>query len=494
MTAGEWRSQILESESIKMRKFMDEDFLLQSETARHLFHDIAEHLPLVDYHCHISAKDICEDRRFDDLAQAWLGGRNADGSYFGDHYKWRIMRACGVPEKLITGDADGSERIHAFAQSLERAAGNPMIHWCNLELKRFFGWEEPLCPENAAAVYAHCSKLLREDPALSVHGILRKFRVAFVGTTDDPTDNLQWHESIATQKDVCALVCPSFRPDKALNIGADGFIEYMGKLAESAGRPALRTVQQVCEALSERLEAFKALGCRASDHGLDSIPFRPAPVSEVERIFSEALAGKKPNQQDIEKYQTHLLLHLSREYHRLDIAMQLHYSCMRNVNARMYAEMGSDTGYDMIARQSGAAGIVRLLSALDAEGKCPKTILYSLDPADNAILDSVIGCFSAEGVPGKFQHGSAWWFNDTLHGMYAQLESLASIGVLGNFIGMLTDSRSFLSYPRHEYFRRILCNYVGRLVENGEYPPNEGALKRIIEGICCQNAMRYFSL
>lgn len=477
-----------------MRSFMHEDFLLQSETARRLFHDFAESLPLVDYHCHISPRDIVEDRRFDDLAQAWLGGRNPDGSYFGDHYKWRVMRACGVPAAFVTGTKDGCERIRLFAQALERAAGNPLVHWCNLELRRFFGWEEPLSPRNAAAVYEYCTQRLRTDPELSVQGILRKFNLLFIGTTDDPIDGLEWHARLAGRKDMRALVCPSFRPDRALDIGADGFAEYIHRLARSVGRATLRTVGQVCEALGERLEAFSALGCRAADHALEFVPFRPAAADEVERAFAAAMRGEKPDAQAVEAYQTYLLMWLGGEYHRLGIAMQIHHACLRNVNARMYGEMGPDAGFDMIAQRPCGRNIARLISALDARGACPKMILYSLHPADDALLDSLIGCFSAEGVPGKFQHGSAWWFNDTRSGMYRQLDSLASIGVLGNFIGMLTDSRSFLSYPRHEYFRRILCNYLGRLVEDGEYPPDMDALRRLVEGICFRNAVRYFDL
>lgn len=477
-----------------MYTFMDKDFLLQSETARRLFHQTAAPLPLIDYHCHISPKDIYENRRFDNLAQAWLGGRNDDGSYFGDHYKWRIMRACGIDERYVTGNADGCERIRLFAEALERAAGNPLVHWCNLELQRFFGWEEPLSPANAAGVYRHCTKRLREDPELCVHGILRKFNVAFVGTTDDPTDTLEWHARIAESRALAARVCPSFRPDQAINIAGDGFCAYIQKLARSTGRETIRSMAEVCEALGERLEVFKSLGCRASDHALSYVPFRMASAAEVERIFARAMDGEKLGMEDVEKYQTYLLLWLGREYHRLDIAMQLHYSCLRNVNARMFAKMGPDTGFDMIAQNGHGENIARLLSVLEASGECPKVILYSLNPVDNALLDSIIGCFSCDGLPGKFQHGSAWWFNDTLHGMRQQLESLASIGVLGNFIGMLTDSRSFLSYPRHEYFRRILCDYLGNLAENGEYPTQNGALERIVENICYKNALRYFNL
>ena len=476
-----------------MKAFLDHDFLLKSETAKQLYHNYAASMPLVDYHCHISPKEIYEDRRFDDLAQVWLGGRNADGSYFGDHYKWRLMRACGIDEKYITGDADGAERIEKFAEALEMSIGNPMIHWCNLELRRFFGVTEMLTSKNAREIYAHCSKMLREDPDMSVRGLIRKSNVLFIGTTDDPTDSLEWHEKILGDASIKTMVCPSFRPDKAINIHKDGFVSYIKKLSACAGME-IGSAQDVCAALSIRLEAFAKLGCRASDHGLDTIPYCACTAGEADEIFVRAMNGEALCATDVEKYQTFILLHLGREYARLNIAMQLHYSCARNVNRHAFEIMGPDTGHDMIMQNDCAQGIAQFISRLEYEGKCPRSIFYSLNPSDNALLDSLIGCFYESGVPGKFQHGSAWWFNDTRHGMEEQIRSLASIGALGNFIGMLTDSRSFLSYPRHEYFRRILCNFIGTLVENGEFANDKRILRRIVEGICANNAIAYFNL
>ena len=440
-----------------MRAFMDKDFLLETETARHLFHDYAEHMPLVDYHCHISPREIYENRRFNNLTEVWLGGRNPDGSYFGDHYKWRVMRSNGTPEDYITGD-------------------------------------KPLSLETAEEAWNFCSDKLQHDPELTVRGIIAKANVAMIGTTDDPIDTLEWHKKIAEDPTITVKVCPSFRPDKAVNIAKPGFAEYIGKLAASVGRESLGSVSEVKAALVERLEFFAQMGCRASDHGLDYVPFRPASEEVAEAAFRKVMAGESISVEEAESYQTAILLCLGKAYHRLGIAMQIHYSCLRNMNTRLYRRLGPDTGFDMIAQNSCGGDLAAFLAALDESGECPKTILYSLNPADNEQLGTLIGCFQSDEVPGKIQHGSAWWFNDTKSGMEAQMKSLANLGLLGNFVGMLTDSRSFLSYARHDYFRRIFCNLVGNWVENGEYPDNDAALKRIVEGVSYKNAARYFNL
>ena len=477
-----------------MKAFMDKDFLLETETAKHLFHDYAESLPLVDYHCHIPPQEIYEDRRFDDLAQVWLGGENPDGTYFGDHYKWRLMRSNGVSEDHVTGSKPGLERLEKFAEAVEMAIGNPMYHWCNLELRKFFGYEGYLSPKSVKEIWDMTGEKLRHDPDLTVRGLIRKANVAFIGTTDDPIDSLEWHEKIANDPTITFQVCPSFRPDRAVNINKAGFADYMGKLAASVGKTALTSAQEVCDALVERLEFFAKMGCRVSDHGLDYVPFRACTMEEADAAFRKAMAGEELTLAEIEGYQTTLLLHLGRAYHRLGIVMQLHYSCLRNNNERMFRRMGADTGFDMIAQNTCGGNIAQLLSALDLTEECAKTILYSLNPADNAQLGTLLGCFQSDEIPGKIQHGSAWWFNDTKTGMEEQMKSLASLGLLGNFVGMLTDSRSFLSYARHDYFRRILCNLIGHWVENGEYPNDEEALKKIVEGICYNNAARYFNL
>ena len=477
-----------------MKAFMDKDFLLETETAKHLFHDYAEKLPIVDYHCHISPQEIYENRRFDDLAQVWLGGENPDGTFAGDHYKWRLMRSNGVSEDYVTGSQPGLDRMRKFSEALELAIGNPMYHWCNLELRKFFDYHGCLSPASVDEIWETCSQKLRTEDTMTVSGLIQKANVAMIGTTDDPIDSLEWHKKIAEDPSISTKVCPSFRPDKAVNIHKEGFVDYMKKLADSVGKSSLNSVEEVCDALVTRLEFFASVGCRASDHGLDYVPFRTASMDEVNAIYKKAMDGQTVSVEEAEKYQTVLLLHLGRAYHRLDIVMQLHYSCLRNVNERAFRRLGADTGYDMINQNTCGGNIAQLLSALEETGECPKTILYSLNPVDNAQLGTLLGCFQSPELPGKIQHGSAWWFNDTKTGMEEQMKSLANLGLLGNFVGMLTDSRSFLSYARHDYFRRIFCNLVGNWVENGEYPNDEAALKKIVEGVCYYNAVRYFNL
>ena len=476
-----------------MKTFLDKDFCLYNDTAKHLFHDYAEDLPIIDYHCHISPHEIYEDRRYDNIAQIWLGGKNPDGSYFGDHYKWRVMRSNGVPEDKITGDAPAFEKFLEFAKALEMAIGNPMYHWSNLELKKYFGINTPLTEENAKEIWDKTCDMLKNDPELSVRGIIRKSKVAYIGTTDDPVDDLIWHEKLA-QEDLGFMVCPSFRPDKAINITKAGFSDYIKKLAECTGRKSLETTKEVCEALGERIDFFKAHGCKASDHGLDYIPFRPGSDEEADIALKKALAGEPVDMFEAEIYQTKLLLFLAKKYHKENIAMEIHYSCSRNVNERMFRLEGPDTGYDMIAKSNCYDEIAELFSELDKTGELPKTIVFSLDHNDFNQLTTCIGAFQSDEMPGKMQLGAAWWFLDTKDGMEEQMRSLGNLGLLGNFIGMLTDSRSFLSYTRHDYFRRIACNLIGKWVEDGEYPNNEASLKKIVEGISFYNAKRYFGI
>ena len=478
-----------------MKAFMDRDFLLETETARHLFHDYAESLPLADYHCHLNPRQIWEDQRFENLTELWLGGSDEHGKPVGDHYKWRLMRSNGTQECFVTGNEDPYARFLKLAEALELAIGNPMYHWCHLELRQFFGVEEPLTSESAPRIWERCNHLLQNDPDMSPRGMIRKANVAFIGTTDDPIDDLRWHDLLAHDKTVTFRVCPSFRPDKAMNIHKDGFTDYIQKLAASVGKESLTSAQAVCDALVARIKYFYEHGCKASDHGFeDVVPFRPIPMEQADQIFQKAMAGQAVTKEETEGYQTVLMLTLAKTYHRLGMAMQIHYSCLRNTNARMFRTLGADAGFDAIAQNTCGVNIFRLLSALDETNQCPKTILYSLNPADNAQLGTLIGSFQDDSIPGKIQHGSAWWFNDTKTGMIQQMTSLANLGILGNFIGMLTDSRSFLSYARHDYFRRILCNLIGNWVENGEYPNNDAALKRIVEGISFYNAKRYFDL
>jgi len=477
-----------------MIAFMDKDFLLETPTAQHLYHDFAAKMPLVDYHCHLNPQEIYEDRRFNNLAEVWLGGIQPDGSYAGDHYKWRLMRSNGVEESYITGAENPYDRFLKFVETLEMAIGNPMYHWCHLELQQFFGVTEPLTLDSAKRIWDHCNDLLQNDPDMTARGLIRKANVCFIGTTDDPIDSLQWHEKIANDPTISVVVGPSYRPDKAVNIHKDGWKEYMQALAASVGKERLADMQEVLDALTARLEYFHQRGCKVSDHGLDYVPYQDYTVAQADAVYRKALGGEVLTTAEIEGYQTVILRHLGAAYHRLDIAMQLHYSCLRNNNQRIFKAQGPDTGVDAIAQNTCGGNLSHLLSDLDEAGVCPKTILYSLNPADNAQLGTLIGCFQDSSIPGKIQHGSAWWFNDNKTGMIEQMTSLANLGLLGNFVGMLTDSRSFLSYARHDYFRRILCNLVGTWVENGEYPNNDASLQKIIEGISSRNAIRYFGL
>ncbi len=476
-----------------MKQFMDRDFMLYNDTAKRLYHDYAETLPIIDYHCHLSPREIWEDRRYDNIAEIWLGGKQADGSLAGDHYKWRLMRSNGVAEELVTGDADPYEKFLAFAKTLEKAIGNPMYHWSHLELQRYFGITEPLTADNAKAVWDKAAELLKNDPELSARGIIKRSNVRFVGTTDDPIDSLEWHEKLANE-DTSFMVRPSFRPDKAVNLTKAGFAEYIGKLAESVGKTALNSAQEVCEALSQRVDYFKAHGCKASDHGLDYFMFRRGSDEAADTAFKKAMQGETLSREEAEIYQTKLLLFLAKKYHKENIVMEIHYSCARNVNARMFKLIGPDTGYDVIAKSSCYNELAAFFSALDETEELPKTIVFSLDHNDFNQLATLIGAFQGSEIPGKIQLGAAWWFLDNRDGMEEQMRALGNLGLLGNFIGMLTDSRSFLSYTRHEYFRRIACNLIGGWVECGEYPDNEKSLKKIIEGISYHNAEAYFGL
>ncbi len=465
-------------------QFLSDDFLLDTRTARTLYHDCAARMPIIDYHCHIDPREIWEDRRFENLTQLWLEG---------DHYKWRLLRSNGVDEAYITGSAPDREKFQKFAETLPKAIGNPMIHWCHLELKNYFGWNGFLTGDTAQEVWDLCGRRLQDDPGLSARGLIARSRVEMIGTTDDPCDDLQWHEKLAADGSFTTKVCPTFRPDKALDMHKPGFTAYIRRLEGVVGYE-LRSVMDVRRALSQRLSYFVAHGCRAADHGLDYVPFRRAGDAELDRLFARAMAGETITAAESEAYRTELLLHCAREYARLGVVMQLHYSCLRNPNTRMFAALGPDRGYDSIAVTASAGPVAALLNTLEQERALPKTILYSLNPTDNAFLDCIIGAFQGSEIPGKLQHGSAWWFNDTKTGMMDHLTGLANLGILGNFIGMLTDSRSLLSYARHEYFRRILCRLLGAWAENGEYPDDPALLGSLVEDICCNNARRYFSL
>ncbi len=476
-----------------MKRFMDDDFILGNDTAKHLFHDYAENLPIIDYHCHLSPREIYEDVRFDSLGDVWFGGKQADGSYYGDHYKWRLMRSNGMADDEVTGRKDELARFKGFADTLSMAIGNPMYHWSHLELKKYFGINEALTSENAKELWGKTSEMLKNDPQLSVRGIIRKSNVKFIGTTDDPTDSLEWHEKLA-KEDLGFMVRPSYRPDKAVNITKDGFVAYINKLTASVGKEKLSSVQEVIDALYERLDHFIANGCKASDHGLDYVMFRKGSMEEADVAFKKVMAGEKISKEEAEIYQTMLLTALAKKYHKDNIVMEIHFSCSRNINERVCSAQGPDTGYDMIAKSNCYNELAAFFSELDKTQELPKCIVFSLDHNDFNQIATCLGGFQSPEIPGKMQLGAAWWFLDTRDGMEEQMRSLGNLGLLGNFVGMLTDSRSFLSYTRHDYFRRIACNLIGKWVEDGEYPNNEKSLKKIVEGISYYNAERYFGI
>ena len=464
-----------------MKNFMDQDFLLATQTAKHLYHNYAAKMPIVDYHCHINPQEIYEDRKFDNITQVWLGG---------DHYKWRQIRSNGVEERLITGDSTDREKFDEWAKTMPKLIGNPLYHWSHLELQRYFGFTGHLCPETADEVWNLTKeKLARDD--MSVRNIIRKSNVKVICTTDDPVDSLEWHIKLRDIKDLGFKVLPAWRPDKATNIEKPDFTDYISKLGEVSG-VAITDFASLKEALVKRLEFFNDNGCSVSDHGVDFVYYAPSDDSAVDAILKKKLAGGEISLTEQYRYKTALLLELGRQYHRLNWVMQLHYGCKRNNNTAMFNKLGPDTGYDSISGYAPADQLANFLDTLELTDELPKVILYSLNPNDDAAIGTVIGCFQGSSIPGKVQQGAAWWFNDHYDGMRAQMKSLAALGCFGNFNGMLTDSRSFLSYTRHEYFRRILCGLIGEWVESGQYPNDDAALKEIVENISYNNAVRYF--
>ena len=463
-----------------MKQFMDKDFLLSTESAKALYHNYAENMPVLDYHCHINPREIAEDRKFDNITQVWLGG---------DHYKWRQMRSNGVDEKYITGDATDREKFQKWAETLENLIGNPLYHWSHLELQRYFGYTGHLCGDTAEEVWNLCNEQLQNK--WSVRSLIKASNVTLICTTDDPIDSLEWHKKIAEDDTFDVQVLPAWRPDKATNIEKPDYASYIAKLSEVSG-VEIKDFASLKAAIKNRMEFFAANGCSVSDHGLDFVLYHPASEETIDAIMAKKLSGQEITNEEMMEYKTEFMLFLGREYHRMNWVMQLHYGCKRDNNAFMYEKLGADTGFDCIGDSASAAQTADFLNALSATNEVPKTILYSLNPNDNAAIGTIIGCFQNTDAVGKIQQGSAWWFNDHKTGMQNQMMSLASLGCLGNFIGMLTDSRSFLSYTRHEYFRRIMCDLIGGWVENGEYPNDQKALKKIVEGICYNNAVRYF--
>lgn len=470
-----------------MKEFMDKNFMLQTVTAIELYNRYAKEAPIVDFHCHIDPKDIYEDKRFDSITALWLG---EGGSFCGDHYKWRLMRSCGVEEEYITGTAPDAERFKKWAECLESAIGNPLYHWSHMELKKYFGFNGQLTRENAWEVYGLCNAQLA-SPEMSARGLIQKSKVSLICTTDDPADSLFWHKKLMEDKSFAVKVLPTFRPNKAKDIEKDGFISYIENLSQTAHMDIGR-YKDLKTVLSRRMDYFASLGCKVSDHGMEEMEYAGASESEIEGIFSRALSGKAPSPEEAAKYHTALLLFLGCEYSRRGWVMQLHYGAKRNNNTAAYKKMGADTGYDCIYGTASSARLADILDALEREGALPKTIVYNLNPEENAAVNSIIGCFQDSSARGKIQHGPAWWFCDNARGIENQLCSLAEQGSIGGFVGMITDSRSFLSYTRHDYFRRILCNLLGNWTEQGMYPRDYNALGRIVSGVSYENALQYF--
>ncbi|MCD8395983.1 MAG: glucuronate isomerase [Lachnospiraceae bacterium] len=464
-----------------MKAFMDKDFLLSTETAKKLFHEYAETTPVLDYHCHINPREIAEDRKFDNITQVWLGG---------DHYKWRQMRSNGIEEKYITGDATDREKFQKWAETLEKAIGNPLYHWSHLELQRYFGYYGALNGRTAEEVWNLCNEALHQDD-MSVRNIIRRSGVTLICTTDDPVDTLEWHEMIAKDETFEVQVLPAWRPDKAMNLEKPDYADYIAKLAKVSA-VEIGTFEELIKALKVRMEYFAARGCCVSDHGLEYVMYAPASAETVNAIFTKRLNGESITRAEEIQFKTAFMLEMGKLYHEFNWAMQLHYGAKRDNNQLIYKSLGPDTGVDCINNYAPSSELADFLNALVVEDKLPKTILYSLNPNDNAAIGTILGCFQGTEAIGKIQQGSAWWFNDHKQGMTDQMISLANLGLLGNFLGMLTDSRSFLSYTRHEYFRRILCDLIGKWVENGEYPNDEVALEQIVRGISYGNAVRYF--
>lgn len=459
--------------------FLSDDFLLTNQWSKKLYHSSAEKMPIIDYHCHLSPKEIYENKPFTNLTEAWLSG---------DHYKWRLMRACGVPEEKITGHASDYEKFYAWCQTVPKIIGNPLYTWTHLELKRFFQIDLLINEENALNIWEQANKRLAE-PAFRRREMAKNAKVTVICTTDDPIDELVYHELLA-KEEPDLKVLPAFRPDAALNLTHEGFSEWLSKLSHVIGKP-IADYTSLITALSQRIDYFHQHGCRLSDHGLDRLSYHTASENELEQIFQKALTKETLTQTEIDAYRTETLNRLITLYHAHGWTMQLHLHAYRNCNTQAFTRLGPDTGYDGINDQPLTSHLQQLLDHADQTSQLPKTILYSLNPNDYPLLLALMGCFQKE-TAGKLQLGSGWWYNDTRAGMREQMTQLADGGVLGNFVGMLTDSRSFLSYTRHEYFRRVLCELIGEIVERGEAPEDIHLLGTLVEDICYTNTRNYF--
>ncbi len=463
--------------------FINEDFLLHSETAKRLYHGYAQAEPILDYHCHLAPKDIAENRRFRNLFEIWLEG---------DHYKWRAMRAHGVPEHFCTGGAQPLEKFMAWARTVPHTLRNPLYHWSHLELKRYFGIEELLDERSAPAIWKIANAMLA-TPELRAHGILRKFAVQALCTTDDPTDDLACHRQLANSS-LATRVYPAFRPDKALNVNQPGlFNAWVDRLA-AASNTTIRTFGHFLSALRQRHEFFHQMGCRLSDHGLNHCYADSISERKAGEIFKRARTGKAATASEHSQFASFMMLYFGHLDAEKSWTKQLHLGARRNANTRRLRELGPDTGYDSIGDYPQADALGRYLDALERENALPKIIVYNLNPADNYVLATMIGNFQDGSTAGKLQFGSGWWFLDQKEGIELQLNALSNSGLLSRFVGMLTDSRSFMSYPRHEYFRRVLCNLLGADMEKGELPQDEQLIGDMVRRICYRNVQEYLGL
>jgi glucuronate isomerase len=468
-----------------MKTFMSEDFLLQTKTARRLYHDFADGMPIFDYHCHLPVCEIAEDKSFENLTQIWLKG---------DHYKWRAMRAAGVEERFITGDASDEEKFEAWAAAVPKTLRNPLYQWTHLELKRYFGISGKLLnPETAKEIYATCSEML-QTKGFSSQGILKRMNVRVVCTTDDPVDSLEHHRRIREDRAFSIKVLPAFRPDKALGVESpEAFNRWVGQLEESAG-VHVTDFDSFLEAIKERHDFFHEAGCRISDHGIECPYAEDFALKDIQRIFLNVRQGQKPQADEALKFKSAMLMELAKMDADRGWTQQFHLGALRNVNSKAMQALGPDTGYDSIGDFEMAGRLAKFLDALDKENKLAKTILYVINPRDNELIASMIGNFQDGSIRGKMQFGAAWWFNDQKDGMERQINALSNMGLFSCFVGMLTDSRSFLSYPRHEYFRRVLCNVLGTDVENGEMPDDMELIGNMVKDICFRNAVSYFGI
>ena len=466
-----------------MKKFMNEHFLLQTETAQKLYHEQAKHLPIIDYHCHLNPQEVADDHRFRSITELWLGG---------DHYKWRALRTNGVAEHYITGAASDWEKFQKWAETVPYCMRNPIYHWTHLELRTAFGINKLLNPSTAREIFDECNEKLRL-PEFSARGLMKHYNVEVVCTTDDPSDTLIHHQQTA-QSGFEVKMLPTWRPDKAMSIEAPAsYKDYIEKLGESANIE-IRTYNDLLDALQKRHDYFNDMGCRLSDHGLTEFYAEDFTDAEVGTTFQKVLSGKTPTDLEVRKFKSALLLEFGRQDAKAGWAQQYHYGPIRNNNTRMMKLLGPDTGFDSIGTIDTATSMARFLDRLCEENNLAKTILYCINPSDNEMLATMIGNFQEGPIPGKIQFGSGWWFNDQKDGMERQMNALSVLGLLSRFVGMLTDSRSFLSYPRHEYFRRTLCNLLGNDIENGELPIEEmPRIEQMVQDICYYNAKKFFN-